>query len=274
MANSEDRFLFPLQDPDIDTQLNAGARALMLDSQTWETPEQVVKELSAAHYPPQAGAALRRLVEIANPTRRGVWLCHSFCRLGALPIVGTLVALRKWLQRNPRQVVTIILQDETPAALTLAAIREARLVPELVRPPADPRSPWPTLGEMIASGHRLAIFTENARNSAPYLQNFYDYAEETPFSFSSLHALRRPEGCVPNRGGTNRPLFLLNNFITTPYSGSRLDSAQANSVKFLTARINACAALRHRIPTFVAVDFASLGRAQAVVDRLNRTGEP
>jgi hypothetical protein len=271
MANTEDRFLFPLQDPDIDTQLDAGARALQLDSWTWETPEQVAGRLASSDFPPQTVAAVRRFVEVVNPLRAGTWLCHSVCRLGARPIVESLVGLREWLDRNPREVVTVILQDETPAALTLAAVRDAKLVPLLARPPADPTGRWPTLGEMIASGHRLVLFTENADDAAPWLQNFYKYGEETPFAFGSVETMAGPASCVANRGGTGRRLFLLNHFVT-PASGSRKQSAQANAAAFLSARIKECAAMRHRLPTVVAVDFATLGQAQTVVDELNRRG--
>ncbi|HEY7010825.1 MAG TPA: hypothetical protein VH395_17875, partial [Jatrophihabitantaceae bacterium] len=135
MANTEDRFLFPLQDPDIDAQLDAGARALQLDSWTWETPEQALGRLGAADLPPSAVDVVKRLLAVANPPRAGTWLCHDACLLGALPIVDTFVALREWLDRNPREVVTIILQDETPAANTVAAVREAKLVPYLAVPP-------------------------------------------------------------------------------------------------------------------------------------------
>jgi hypothetical protein len=271
MANTQDRFLFPLQDPDIDTQLDAGARALQLDSWTWETPEQVAGRLATANFPPQATAVIRRFAEVANPPRPGTWLCHNVCRLGALPIVDSLVALRDWLDRNPREVVTIILQDETPAAATLAAVRSAKLVPYLAVPPANPYAKWPTLGQMISSGHRLVLFTENAKNAAPWLQNFYAYGEETPFSFPSVQQMTGAASCVPHRGGTGRRLFLLNHFVT-PASGSRKQSAQANAAEFLTTRIRDCTAARHRLPTIVAVDFASLGQAQTVVDQLNRSG--
>jgi hypothetical protein len=271
MANTEDRFLFPLQDPDIDTQLDAGARAMQLDSWTWETPDQVAGRLATADLPARAVDAVRRLVAVANPPRPGTWLCHNVCRLGALPIVGTFVALRDWLDRNPREVVTIIVQDETPAANTVAAVRASGLVPYLAVPPSDPHGSWPTLGEMIVSGHRLVLFTENAKNAAPWLQNFYEYGEETPFSFASPDAMTGPSSCVPHRGGTERTLFLLNHFVT-PASGSRKASAQANSAEFLRQRIKDCEAVRHKLPTIIAVDFASLGQAQVVVDQLNRTG--
>jgi hypothetical protein len=271
MANTQDSFLFPLQDPDIDTQLDAGARGLQLDSWTWETPEQATQRLAESDFPPDAKAAVRRLLETANPPRPGTWLCHNVCRLGALPIVAALDDVRLWLDRNPREVVTIILQDETPAALTVAAVRAAHLVPYLAVPPSDPHGSWPTLGQMIDSGHRLVMFTENAHDAAPWLPNFYTYGEETPFSFSSVEAMSGPASCAPNRGGTGRRLFLLNHFVT-PASGTREQSAKANSAAFLEQRIADCKAVRHRLPTMIAVDFASLGQAQQVVDELNRAG--
>jgi hypothetical protein len=269
MANAQDRFMFPLQDPDIDTQLDAGARALQLDSYEWETSDQFVARVHDSDLPPAWAKVFGEVARIANPHRPGTWLCHVVCRAGALPLVPALRDLREWLNRSPDEVVTIILQDETSAALTRAAFRNAGLLRYLARPPADPSAQWPTLGEMIASGHRLVAFTENARNAAPWLQNFYSYGEETPFAFDSTAALQADSSCVAHRGGTGHRLFLLNHFVTTS-SGSRQASAEANSSKFLTRRIARCSALRGHSPTVVAVDFASLGHAQRVVDKLNR----
>ncbi|MGX7679730.1 hypothetical protein ACSMXN_12645 [Jatrophihabitans sp. DSM 45814] len=270
MANTEDRFLFPLQDPDITTQLDAGARALQIDSWTWETPQQVASRLAGSGLPPDTVSALSAVAGVANPPRPGTWLCHVVCRGGALPIVPTLAQLRGWLDRNPREVVTIVLQDETPAALTIAAFEEAGLLPYIATPPANPASRWPTLGAMISSGHRLVVFTERAQNAAPWLQNFYAYGEETPFSFSSASALAEDSSCDENRGGSGKRLFLLNHFVTIA-SGSRSASAEVNATGFLEARVERCAKLRGQLPTMVAVDFASLGQAQAVVDDLNRS---
>jgi hypothetical protein len=271
MASTQDGFLFPLQDVDIRTQLDAGARALQLDSWNWETPGQVTARLDGAGFSAAAVSAAASILAAANPPRPGVWLCHGVCRLGALPMVATLEQLRRWLDRNPREVVTIVLQDETPATQSVVAFERAGLVPYLAVPPADPSDPWPTLGDMIASGHRLVAFTENAHDAAPWLQNFYSYGEETPFAFSSVRAMDTDSGCAPHRGGTDGSLFLLNHFITIA-SGSRAASARVNSAQFLTGRVRRCAGLRGRLPTIVAVDFATLGDAQAVVDDLNRSG--
>jgi hypothetical protein len=123
---------------------------------------------------------------------------------------------------------------------------------------------WPTLGRMVRSGRRLVVFAEQADGPAPWYRNFYKYGMETPFAASSPAELT----CEPFRGGVGKPLFLLNNFITTA-TGSRLDAATVNARKFLLDRVHRCEAQRGHPVNFVAVDYATIGDALGAVDALN-----
>ncbi|MEU6124726.1 PI-PLC domain-containing protein [Streptomyces sp. NPDC047123] len=265
MSTTADKFIGPLHDPDIVAQLDAGARALLIDTQTWETPAEVAERLRDADFPPDMKRQITRLVERANPPRPGLWLCHAVCRAGAIPLVETLRTLGTWLDAHPGEVVTLIVQDAVDGTRTRQAFRQAGLERLVFTPDADPGRPWPTLGDMVDSGRRLVVFAEQADGPAPWYRNFYRYGMETPFAFTAPKEM----SCVPHRGGTGKRLFLLNHFITD-MGGSRLDAAVVNKRDFILDRVRRCEQARGRPVNFVAVDFATIGDALGAVDTLNK----
>ncbi|GCD99304.1 hypothetical protein [Embleya hyalina] len=264
MANTADRFIGPLQDPDITAQLNAGARGLQLDTYTWEQPDQVQPRLSVSSFAPDMQAEVLRLIDLANPPRPGLWLCHALCRAGAIPLAPTLREIGAWLDDNPGEVVTLILQDDITGEQTEQAFREAGVERLLYTPSADPAAKWPKLGDMVRDGKRLVVFAERASGPAPWYRNFYQYGMETPFTFLTPADM----SCAPNRGGTDKRLFLMNHFITN-LGGSRLDAGQVNEHRYVLDRARACEAQRGRPVNFVAVDYATIGDALGAVDEMN-----
>ncbi|MFD0312754.1 hypothetical protein [Streptomyces flavalbus] len=264
MASTADRFIGPLQDPDVIGQLNAGVRALLLDTHRWERPEELADRLSRSDFSPALRAQLTQALARANPPRPGLWLCHSACGAGATELVPTLRRIGDWLRDHPTDVVTLIVQDGISARDTARAFTEAGLTDLLYAPAADPSQPWPTLGDMVDSGRRLVVFAEQADGPAPWYRNFYRYGMETPF------AVRSPDSftCEPNRGGTDKRLFLLNHFVTAG-GGRRLEAGVVNSRQRVLDRAHACERQRGRPVTFVAVDYVTVGDARAAVDALN-----
>ena len=193
-----------------------------------------------------------------------MWLCHSVCRAGAVPLVPTLKEVGAWLDANRGEVVTLIIQDDISGEQTAQAFAEAGLQRVLFTPDPDPAKPWPTLGEMVRSNKRLVVFAEQEDGPAPWYRNFYRYGMETPFAFTSAAQM----SCAPNRGGEGRRLFLMNHFVTRN-GGNRLDAGGVNERAFVLDRAHRCAAERRRPVTFVAVDYASIGDAKGAVDALN-----
>jgi hypothetical protein len=186
------------------------------------------------------------------------------CRAGATPLVPTLERLRTWLDANPDEIVTLIIQDEITPEQTEQAFDAAGLTRLVFTPSADPQAEWPTLGEMVSSDRRLVLYAEEADGPAPWYRNFYKYGMETPFSVSSPANLT----CEPFRGGIGKRLFLLNNFITVS-GGSRVDAATVNARKFLLDRVHQCETQCGHAVNFVAVDYATIGDARGAVDALN-----
>ncbi|MFE9236547.1 hypothetical protein [Streptomyces sp. NPDC007007] len=264
MSTTADRFIGPLQDPDITTQLNTGVRALQLDTYRWESPQEITARLDSPEFTPEQRRLIAGAVDKANPPREGLWLCHSVCRAGAVELVPALEDIGDWLRAHPTEIVTLIVQDDISPEETEQAFGEAGLVDLLHAPDADPDAPWPTLAEMIDSGRRLVVFAEKADGPAPWYRNFYRYGMETPFAFRSPAEMT----CVPNRGGTGKRLFLLNHFITNA-GGSRLDAGRVNAREWVLERARACEAERGSPVTFIAVDYSTIGDALGAVDELN-----
>jgi hypothetical protein len=260
MSSSDRGFLAAGQDPDITGQLDNGVRALMLDLHYWTTPAEAEPILASLDAPTRAVLApLVRTVE-SHP---GVWLCHELCQIGADPATEQLGAVGKWLSSHPDEVVTLILEDDVSAADVQATITSSGLDRLLATPPA-PGQPWPTLQRMIHDGHRLVVFTQRAGLTTGPIRNFYDYGAETPFEAGRISAL----SCAPGRGAASAPLFLINNWVTSTLP-SRSAALAVNDETFLLDRVRRCQQERGLHATFVAVDFAQVGRPLQVVDELN-----
>ncbi|WP_253186401.1 PI-PLC domain-containing protein [Streptomyces abyssalis] len=264
MSSTADRFISPLQDGDITTQLDDGARALLVDTHTWEPSDRIAERLKVSDFAPGMQRKVAEVIDKAGPARPGLWLCHAACRAGALPLVETLREIRVWLQQHPEEVVTLVVQNGITGEQTASAFRKAGLQDLLFTPDRDPESPWPTLGEMVAGNKRLVVFSEGSGGPAGWYRGFYRYGMETPYDFPDPGSM----SCAPNRGGTGKRLFLLNHFITDA-GGSRLDAGEVNAKSFVLDRARRCGAERGRPVNFVAVDFANLGDARGAVDEMN-----
>ncbi|MFE9855493.1 hypothetical protein [Streptomyces sp. NPDC005780] len=263
-ATTYDRFIGPLQDPGITAQLDAGARALQIDTYHWETSAEITERLDTPDFSPEQRRLIASAIDRLNPPREGLWLCHAVCRAGAIELVPTLTALGTWMREHPTEVVTLIVQDAISGEETEQAFRQAGLEDLLHTPDPDPGKAWPTLGEMVDSGRRLVVFAEQADGPAPWYRNFYRYGMETPFAF------RSPAGmtCVPHRGDTGKRLFLLNHFITVA-GGSRLDAGKINARDWVLDRAHRCERERGSPVNFVAVDYTTIGDVRGAVAALN-----
>ncbi len=260
MASSDRGFLGANQDPDLTAQLDNGVRGMMLDLHYWTTPEQAAPYFASLD--PQTAKALSPLVTTLQP-RPGVWLCHEVCQLGADPAIAQLRTVGDWMKDHPDEVVTLILQDDVSAADVREVVAAAGLDSLLATAPA-PGAPWPTLGQMIDSRHRLVVFTQNATFTEGAISNVYDYTAETPYAART----RADLSCAPGRGPASAPLFLVNNWISRGLP-TRAGALNVNSQRFLLDRITRCQAIRGLRATFVAVDFAQVGDPLRVVDTLN-----
>lgn len=261
MSSSDAGFINAEQDPTIVGQLNNGVRALLIDFHYWRTAAPVERYLR--RLPAPSRAALTPLISDIG-ARPGVWLCHVACQLGATPAVPALHAIGDWLRAHRDAVVTLIIEDHTNPADTMTTLERAGLRRYAWSQPS-PGSPWPSLGEIVRSNRRLVLFTERADEHVPWLANYHRVGAETEFRADSPADLT----CARGRGPAYARLFLLNNWVSSSLAPSRAEAAIVNSAEALGRRAARCRRERHMLPNFVAVDFAAIGQALAVVDRLN-----
>ena len=267
MASTDARFFGATQDLDMIGQLDAGVRALLIDVHLWTPPAELASFL--AGLPPAQRDALRPWISAAASHRDGLWLCHDACQLGALPLVGQLEKIRAWLAENPSEVVTLIIQDGAPAPEVMSAFQAAGLGRYLATPPAKRAGSWPTLGQMIESGHRLVVFAESADVPGTWYRNVFRYTLDTPFDVSSPSfgcALGRVAG---EKGAGSAPMMILANHWVTRTAGSRAAAVTTNQAGSLLAQVQACERDQGRRPTFIAVNFTSIGDLVPTVEQIN-----
>jgi hypothetical protein len=223
----------------------------------------------------EAALRLRARLGFRGEGTRGMYLCHTFCELGATPLETGLEDIHDFLATHPAEVVVMVNQDYVKPADFVKAIDDAGLTRYAFTPPSG--SEWPTLREMIEDGRRLVMLAENRAGAAPWYQLAYErLTEETPFDFGSAAALIDPAGleagCRPNRGPARAPLFLINHWVTTAPVQRPSDAAKVNAYEPLLRRVKTCERIRDHLPTLLAINFYKEGDVFRVVDTLNRVG--
>jgi hypothetical protein len=276
-AAAERGWYFPAHRYGIADQLRHGVRLLLIDTFYGDQTARGVRtvldagvrrdELVAEHGEEMVTAWERLSLRLLPGTDRGIYLCHSFCELGATPMRSALADIRDYLDAQPGEFVIIIVQDHTTPEDTVAEFVRAGLAE---RAYAHPRGEaWPTLGELLDRGKQLFVVAEEQAGAAPWYQYAWDFIEETPFDSTSIAAM----SCRPNRGGTGKPLFLLNHWVSGQGPRPAL-ALEANQYEVLIERVLDCQRERGRLVNFIAVDFYDAGDLFAVVDELNGIVEP
>jgi hypothetical protein len=207
---------------------------------------------------------MQRVVTTATPAFSSdePLLCHNLCSLGATPLSEALGQLNQFMELHPQDIIVLLLQDEVPSKEVQRAFEASGLLRYVYT--HTPDTPWPTLEEMILNNERVVVFAEQGGPPPTWYHHLWDYAEETPFSFPSPDFF----DCKPNRGGIEKPLFLMNHWVARR-APDRVDAAYVNDYEFLMARARACEEQRGQLPNFIAVDFYSIGDLFKVVDTLN-----
>jgi hypothetical protein len=221
-----------------------------------------------------AALRLRERLGFRGEGKRGIYLCHSFCEIGATRLSDGLRDIHDFLVTNPDEVVVVVNQDYIPADDFVAAVRDAGLEPY---PATLGGARSPTMREMIESGHRLVLLAENHAGGAPWYELAYQrLLQETPYHFGTAAELTRADGlvasCRPNRGPADAPFFLVNHWVTTDPVPKPSDAAKVNAYDALLARATTCERVRKHVASLLAVNFYKEGDLFRVVDRLNRVG--
>ena len=258
-------------------QLDAGIRTFLID--TWygqrTSRPGVIANTDDSHATALAqakaeyGAAviesalrLRHAAGLVPQGPRAAYLCHALCVLGSTRWEPLMARIHTWLDQHPREVVTFILQDEVSPSTTAEVFRDAGLLPEVYTPTGGS---WPTLEQMIDSGHRIVVMAENRGGGTryPWLLPAFEEVQDTPFDARTVADF----SCRLNRGPATAPLFLVNHWLNRPLRVSA--SRQANSAAVLGTRLTTCERERGHLPNFVAVDHYDQGDLFGQVRRLN-----
>lgn len=134
-------------------------------------------------------------------------LCHTNCNLyDAGKVSDWLTGLNSWLDRNPNDVITILLvNSDNLDALTLGPIFTDTRIDQRAYQPNDTTkatSDWPTLSDMIRQDKRLVAFIASldpTRNqAAPYLLDEFTFIFENPYDYSDPTTF----SCDPDRPST------------------------------------------------------------------------
>lgn len=230
---------------------------------------------------------LQGQVHLVNGTLR---LCHTDCGLlDAGPLDQWLARIKFWMDRNPNEVVTILLvnSDNQPATDYGTAFDRSGLgIYGYTPTSAAATTSWPTLQDMISTNKRLVTFIAPLTPAAtyPYLLDEFTYVFETPFDVRNLTSF----SCVLDRPSSKGPaatalasgmLPLMNHFayteitkdITIPNLGDidTTNSPSTTTTGALGLHAQTCSSQWGVKPVFVLVDFYDKGPSINTADQLN-----
>jgi hypothetical protein len=191
-----------------------------------------------------------------------LYLCHTLCELGAEPLDQELEVIRRFLDRHPREVLILIVEDYVLPASVKRAFADAGLERDVAT--LDRDEPLPTLEALIADGRRLVVFAEQHGGSPAWYMPAFSFIQDTPLG--AIHPGQL--SCRRYRGEPDSPLLLVNHWIP-PFPPSVGLNEAIGRRAFLRARVQRCMRTRGADGAIVAVDFYERTTVVAVARQLN-----
>lgn len=230
-------YSFPNQNISITEQLNLGVRAFMLD----------IYDLFGT-----------------------VTVYHGTFLLGSQPLSEILQEISDFINNNPNEVITIILENYVSSSQIETSFQNAGLLNSLYG--HTPGNEWPSLQELINSGKNIVLFNDqdNALPTQPWNHFMWSNMVETHYSVSDPNLFTHDF----NRGDSINDLFIFNHFITDASIGIGLENQAiiVNEYNFLMNRIQENFLLKQKLPNFITLDFVSVGEGLSVVNDINQNG--
>ncbi|KAB1208522.1 hypothetical protein CJ030_MR7G028543 [Morella rubra] len=214
------------QEDSITDQLNNGVRGLMLD-----------------------------MYEFNNT----IWLCHGQCNnfTAFQPAINVLKEIQTYLQANPWEIVTIIIEDHVASANGVTGVFDAAGLRKFWFPTSGmPKTggDWPTVDTMVQKNQRLVVFTSNAsKEVSEGIAYQWNYMVENQYGDAGMNAstcTNRAESSPLKT--TTRSLVLINCF---PSVANILVACRDNSATLLSVVKTCSKAALNRWPNFIAVNF-------------------
>ncbi len=200
------------------------------------------------------------------------------------PLRLVLKEINAFLDKNPNEIFTLILEDHTRNLDAIADLFKKSGLDKHAHM-QDINKPWPTLEHMINSKKRLVVFLHGDQDlpykKHPSLHYVWDFAWDTEWDFSRACDLNNPyKDCMPKRGkpiyvkrnnACKNKVFLVYHFVTTRSCGSKSCARQVNRKSCLMNRLNRLAKQAGQIPNIVQVDFFQYPNNDifAAIDELN-----
>ncbi len=193
-----------------------------------------------------------------------IYTCHTYCAFGNKKLSGVLADIKKFMDQNPGEVVTIFLEYYEGSARVPELIAESGLAALAL--PHKKGEQWPTLRQMIESGRRLVVFSTDAADPAKYPW----YLSTREFSVWSPYFAEKPKELSCGSGLIKRAdqIYVMPNFLTNPVANPEL-AKKVNFESFLTRRTSKCAEAVGAVPNFIQIDFYSIGDLIGTVRKLN-----
>jgi hypothetical protein len=275
-AADDEGWLFANQRRGVLRQLDDGIRLLLLDAhwgvrasngriRTDLAAEGTSRNRVAKLLGPEAVATAERLAGRLGvgdrAGRRGLWLCHSLCELGATRMGDALRGVRGWLDRHPGELVVLLVEPSVPAWAVEREFRAAGLLPRVAA--LDRDAPLPTLRELLARGRQLVVFGERDVGSVPWYHEAFSWIQDTPLGPGSASS------CTSSRGDPASPVLMVNHWVDR-FPPPPSANAKIGSRSQILERVRRCERERGVRAGFVAVDHYDLGDVVGAVRELNR----
>ncbi|MDI1489102.1 MAG: hypothetical protein OHK93_008380 [Ramalina farinacea] len=234
-----------------------------------------------------------RLLTAQVHSNNGTWhLCHTSCGLlDAGTLSSWLAEIKSWMDKNPHDVVTILLvnSDNASAEELDAEFKAADIASYGYQPPSTTTAlaSWPTLQEMIANNSRLVTFVASLTSNtvAPYLLDEFTFVFENNYNVTSLNNFScdadRPatvQGQTSQAVSSGR-LPLVNHFLYSDSIGFGIEAPDTGNITTtnsagtetgsLGSAATSCTTAYGRKPAFFLVDFFDQGQTLQVVDSVN-----
>jgi hypothetical protein len=272
-------WLIANQDRTIGRQLQDGIRLFKISTHsaiadsgggvhTDITAERVNVNRVAKKLGPSARAALERLSRalgrgsLAN-ARRDIWLCHTLCELGATRMVAFLSVIRRFIERNPGQVVILFDEDYVSERDLEGAFKRAGLFRYLAA--LNVREPLPTLAQLIRAHHNVVVFSQTpASDRYRWNADGFTWIQDTPLG------ARKPDQftCKPSRGRTSNPLLMMNDWADV-FPPRPQPNVPLLTRAFILGRAAQCVSERGKVPNLILTDYYNRGDVVGAVAELN-----
>ncbi|KAG2230666.1 hypothetical protein INT48_008007 [Thamnidium elegans] len=224
------------------------------------------------------GIKLTAVPSIDDPLQ--INLCHTFCRvLDAGPATETLNTIATWLEENPKEVVTIMWNNlNNFKATELAQVYESSDIMPMVFTHSI-GDEWPTIQSMIDAGKRVVNFIDAEADSdqVPWLMDQFSRVFETPYDNTDIDAFNCNVDRIGDDLNPDDLMYVMNHFM---YANIDLGTIKVqiplrskalitNSRESLTKHANNCTDIFQKKPSFIEVDFYTMGDALDVVAEMN-----